>query len=146
MLSFPPGQLLASIILAVVLAFCCPGPRLLAPPFTLLGLVPIAAGIALNLAAAAALKCHATTIKPFAESSALVTDGVFGLTRNPIYLGMILILCGTALLLGAATPWAVCLGFAAQLHFRFVLAEEQMLAARFGEAWLDYAARVRRWV
>lgn len=46
-----------------------------------------------------------TTVKPFQESTALITDGVFRLSRNPMYLGFVLVLTGIATLLGSLTPW-----------------------------------------
>ncbi len=141
----PPVYFLAGIVVMIGLDLLLPGARILSFPWTMGGVVPVAAGAALALAAARALKRHQTTIKPFEVSASLVTGGVFGVSRNPIYLGMVLILVGVALLLGALTPFAVCAAFAVLLHYRFVRIEERMLAERFGSEWRRYAARVRRW-
>jgi len=142
----PPVYFLASLIVTIGLDMLLPGARILSFPWTMGGLIPLAAGAALDLAASRALKRHQTTIKPFEVSTSLVTEGVFGVSRNPIYLGMILILIGVALLLGALTPFVVCAAFAVLLHYRFVRIEERMLAERFGPEWRRYTACVRRWV
>ena len=97
----PPTYFLASLALMAALAFAVPVAPLLAWPWRAAGVVPIAAGVWLNLAADRAFKERGTTVKPFERSSALVTGGAFRLTRNPMYLGMVLILIGVALLLGA---------------------------------------------
>jgi protein-S-isoprenylcysteine O-methyltransferase Ste14 len=91
----------------IVLAVFAPGATLITWPWRWIGLLPIAAGIALNILADLALKRHQTTVKPFEPSTAIVTGGVFGLSRNPMYLGMALGLVDAACLLGALTPWLV---------------------------------------
>jgi protein-S-isoprenylcysteine O-methyltransferase Ste14 len=75
----------------------------------------------------------------------LVTSGPYALTRNPLYVGNILIACGLAVLIGADL-WTAALGLALFAHYgRVVRAEERMLAAVFGREYLDYCERVRRW-
>ena len=142
----PPVYLLASIGVMIALDILLPARRVLSFPWTLVGLAPLLAGAALNIAADRAFKRHATTVKPFAPSTSLVTEGVFKLSRNPMYLGMILILLGVTLLLGALTPFGVCVAFAFLMRYRFVRVEERMLAETFGAEWQRYSARVRRWV
>jgi hypothetical protein len=97
----PPTYFLASIIVMVGLDILLPGARVLSFPLTLAGLAPMIVGGALNVAADRAFKRNKTTVKPFEVSTSLVTEGVFRVSRNPMYLGMILILLGIALLLGA---------------------------------------------
>ena len=63
-----------------------------------------------------------------------------------MYRGMILILIGAAMLLGALSPIFVVAGFAAILATRFIPAEERMLAETFGDAWAAYRTRTRRWI
>ncbi len=142
----PPHYFLGAILLAVVLHFLLPVREILTYPWRLLGLAPLVVGIVLNLLADKAFKKHDTTVKPFEESSALVTDGVFRITRSPMYLGMILILIGVAMLLGSAAPFAVVLLLAALLDRGFVTPEEQKLEDTFGERFRQYRRRVRRWI
>ena len=142
----PPVYLLASIVVMLGLHELLPVARVLWFPWTLAGIVPAVAGVALTLAGAFAFRRHRTPVKPFQVPTSLVQEGVFGFSRNPIYLGLILLLVGFALLLGSLTPFAVCVAFAVLLHYRFVITEERMLAERFGADWQDYSARVRRWL
>ena len=142
----PPHYFLGAILLAVILHFLLPVPGLVTFPWRLLGLAPLVIGIVLNLLADQSFKKHNTTVKPFEDSSALVTDGVFKITRNPMYLGIILILFGVAMLLGSAAPFAVVLLLAALLDRVFIAPEEQKLEDTFGERFQHYRRRVRRWI
>jgi protein-S-isoprenylcysteine O-methyltransferase Ste14 len=144
--ALPPYYFLGAILLAVILHFSLPVRQTLSFPWRLLGLAPLVIGLVLNLLADQAFKKHGTTVKPFEESSTLVTDGVFRITRNPMYLGMILILFGVAMLLGSATPFAVVLLLAALLDRVFIAPEEQKLEHTFGEQFREYRRRVRRWI
>lgn len=69
-------------------------------PLSLVGLVPIALGAFLNVVADRQFKRHETTVKPFEDSSALITVFPFSISRNPMYLGLTLVLLGVALLFG----------------------------------------------
>jgi protein-S-isoprenylcysteine O-methyltransferase Ste14 len=104
------------------------------------------AGFALEAAAGAALGRKATPVKPFTPPTALVSDGVFGWTRNPLYVGMLVLLPGLALAL--SLDWGVVL--VPVLWFcldRFVVPhEEAALRHAFPAAFDAYAARVPRWI
>lgn len=109
------------------------------------GMVPAVAGCAVAVWAAVEMRRHRTTIHPYHAASALVVSGPFGVSRNPIYLGMVLILLGLALSLGSLTPFLGVPVFMLLLG-RFVIAgEESRLMAAFGEDFLGYTKRVRRW-
>ena len=142
----PPVYLFVSIVLMVVLHFLLPLTEVIIYPWILLGFVPLLLGVILNLIADKAFKLANTTVKPFEESTTLITTGVFGITRHPMYLGMILILGGIAILMGTLTPFFVILLFAAVVDQIFVKIEERMLAEKFGQYWLDYRSKVRRWL
>src|SRR5208283_5032436 len=131
----PPTYFLASLVLIATLAYALPIADVVAWPWRAIGIVPIAAGVWFNLAADRAFKARGTTVKPFERSSALATDGVFRLSRDPMYLGMVLILVGASLLLGALSPFLVAAGFAAMLATRFIPVEERMMAETFGDGW-----------
>lgn len=142
----PPIYFFGAIVLAVILHFLLPLHQLLAFPWRLLGLVPPVVGIVLMSLAHRELKQHDTTVMPFEEPNALVTGGVFGLTRNPMYLGIMLILLGIVMLLGSATPFAV-VPIAGVLFDRlFISPEERMLERTFGDQFREYRKRVRRWI
>ena len=71
--------------------------------------------------------------------------GLYRLSRNPIYAGIFLSMIGSCVLVPAWFNFAST-AIAMVLHHRIVLAEEQFLAARFGQAWHDYRGRVRRYI
>jgi protein-S-isoprenylcysteine O-methyltransferase Ste14 len=87
-----------------------------------------------------------TTIKPFQESSALITSGPFRLSRNPMYVSMTSVLLGVALLLGSLSPFLVLPLLMVLIQRRFIVPEESMLAATFGDAYAAYVRGVRRWL
>ena len=142
----PPTYLLVAIVLMLALHFLLPVYKIVPTPWNLLGILPLACGIALNLIADKAFHQVQTTVKPFEESTALITTGVFRITRNPMYLGYLLILLGVALIVRSVIPYAVILVFAVLMDRVFIRVEEQMLEKQFGQDWLEYAQEVRRWV
>ena len=87
-----------------------------------------------------------TTIKPFQESSFLLQRGMYRYSRNPIYLGMVVVLLGISIVLGSVTPFFLIPFFVWLIQIRFIIKEEQMLENTFGEPYLQYKARVRRWL
>ena len=146
MLSLPPIHVLL-LIAGVKAAFLTElGPKLLDRPAVLVGLVPLAVGIWLLVSARHAFARARTTVMTFDPPTRLVTSGPFSFTRNPMYLGFLLVLLGAALLAGYAV------GFLAPLIF-FVLAqawyipfEERAAAAAFGGDYDRYRAATRRWL
>jgi protein-S-isoprenylcysteine O-methyltransferase Ste14 len=75
----------------------------------------------------------------------LVTSGPFALCRNPMYLGHLIFLAGLALSLRSWLGAALALGTAVWLQFR-VRRDERRLAQRFGEPYMQYCSRVKRWI
>lgn len=141
----PPSYLFFSILLMVGLNFVLPLVKGIDYPWSLLGCVPLLTGIVLNLIADRAFKRAGTTVKPFEESSVLITSGVFRISRHPMYLGMVLIILGIAMVMGTLTPFFVIPVFVLLIQNRFIAVEERMLEARFGSKWLDYKMCVRQW-
>ena len=142
----PPTYLLAAIVAIGVMHVALPIWRFIPHPWSYLGLLLLVAGLALNGIADAAFKRAGTTVKPFDEPAALVTTGAFRVSRNPMYLGFVLILGGIALLLGSFSPWVVVAVFAVAMDRLFIRHEERALEQRFGAAWSEYRAKVRRWL
>lgn len=142
----PPAYLLIAMTAMGLLSIGCSAPRHLVFPFNLVGLVPLAVGIAANLAADRTFKRRGAPVKPAAAAERLVTDGIFSVSRNPMYAGAVLILVGLALLVGTLPALLVPLVFAVWIDRVFIRFEEDKLADAFGAAWKDYASRVRRWL
>jgi protein-S-isoprenylcysteine O-methyltransferase Ste14 len=128
------------------LHFLFPVKKIMVFPSNFLGAIPLAMGIVFNLIADRALKKHKTTVKPFEKSTVLITNGAFRVSRHPMYLGFVLILTGIAIFMGSLTPYLVIVAFAVLMDAVFIRTEETMLEETFGEAWLDYKGRVRRWI
>jgi len=144
--TLPPTFFLGAVVLTLILHFTLPLAQLIQYPWRLLGFVSLVAGIVLNLVADQAFRRHKTTVKPFEKSTALVTGGIFGLTRNPMYLGMELILLGGAIALGSLTPFLAVVGMGVLFDRIFIIPEEIMLEEIFGQAFRDYCRRVRKWI
>jgi len=104
------------------------------------------AGLALSISADQTFHQAETTINPFDLPTALVTSGLYRFTRNPMYLGFILILAGVAILMGSLTPFLVIPAFWLLLDRLFINLEEQNLAVKFVVRWDMYKSRTRRWL
>jgi protein-S-isoprenylcysteine O-methyltransferase Ste14 len=142
----PPTYLLLSIVAMIALHFLLPCQRVVPFPRTLFGIVPFLIGVVLNLVADRAFKKHQTTVKPFEESTSLITSGVYAICRHPMYLGFVLLLLGIAVFMGSLTPFVVVPLFVILMEVVFIRLEERMMEAKFSEAWLAYKTTVRRWM
>lgn len=125
-------------------------PTLDAPSATRIGSAVVLAliGAAFDLAGLIVFLRAKTTINPLkpAKTSALVTAGVYRITRNPMYVGMLLMLIGWMVFLAA--PWAVVgpLFFWSYISRFQIAPEERVMSAKFGETYAAYQRRVRRWL
>ena len=142
----PPTGLLIAILLALGLHFVVPTALIVPGAWRLLGILPVILGVVISYAAEKQFHQAGTTVQPFKESSQLVTQGLYRFSRNPMYLGMALVLLGVALLLCSLISFLVVIIFAGWIHFQFIRYEEQMLAPQFGQDWLEYKESVRRWI
>ena len=89
-----------------------------------------------------------TTINPLdpSRASALVTGGIFRITRNPMYLSLLLLLVAYAVRLGSWVEWIGPVLFVAYVTRFQIVPEERILAVKFGEQFLVYKSRTRRWI
>jgi protein-S-isoprenylcysteine O-methyltransferase Ste14 len=86
------------------------------------------------------------TLAPWAPPEKLVTDGLYRVSRNPMYVAVSIILCGWAVAFGSPILWVYAVAMAVAFHFRVVRHEEPLLAETHGDAWLSYQARIPRWL
>jgi protein-S-isoprenylcysteine O-methyltransferase Ste14 len=142
----PITYLLIALIIMLIFHFVIPIITLIPLPWNLIGLIPLVFGILINIIADGALHKAGTTVKPFQDSSALITSSIYGISRPPMYLGFVLILIGVAILLGSLTPWVIIPIFAGLIEVVFIRVEERMLSEKFGLAWMEYIQKVRRWI
>lgn len=136
-----------------------PAPTVLTPPvgnltgdwpaaLRMLAVALALLGLAIDIAGVLSFRRARTTVNPLrpANSSALVTSGIYRHTRNPMYLGMATLLAAWATWLG--TPWALfgIVAFVAWITRFQIIPEERVLANLFGADFAAYRARVRRWI
>jgi protein-S-isoprenylcysteine O-methyltransferase Ste14 len=142
----PPIYALLALGAMATLHSYWPVRRFLTLPYSLVGGLWIALGLVLIGSAMGGFRRAGTPVIPFEPSTALVTSGIYRYTRNPMYLGLTMVLIGCALLfgsLGALLPIPV---FLLIIEFRFVRGEERFLEEIFGDTYLEYKRRVRRWL
>ncbi|MEO1035773.1 MAG: isoprenylcysteine carboxylmethyltransferase family protein [Pseudomonadota bacterium] len=115
---------------------------------TLLAAALALSGVAIDLAAIRAFRRAQTTVNPLRPDAAteLVTSGVFRVSRNPMYVGLVLILSGVALHMGSWFGPLLILGLVLYLTRFQIVPEERAMQALFGDAFDRYAAQVRRWL
>jgi protein-S-isoprenylcysteine O-methyltransferase Ste14 len=142
----PPVWFLASLVAMLLLERYAPVVAWHAPALRAAGGALIIAGLATSLSGALRFRRHGTPVKPFERSSVLVTDGPYRVTRNPMYLGLVVILLGVGLVLEALSPFAIVIAFIAVITRFFIVPEERMLEERFGDAYAAFRGRVRRWL
>jgi len=142
----PPAYLLACLLLAVGIGLALPSLRLVPSPYRYMGVLLIAVGIWLNLWADHLFRHKKTTVKPFEHPAALVEKGPFLFTRNPMYLGMIILLAGAAITVGSVLSLISPVLFFVIARFHFIPAEEKAMEETFGQKFLDYKSRIRRWL
>jgi protein-S-isoprenylcysteine O-methyltransferase Ste14 len=142
----PPLWMALGLGVAWVLATYLPLVRLFGPVWQAAGILLAVAGTGLILWSALWFWRKRTTIEPHHAPAALIVEGPYKISRNPIYLGMLAILTGAVVWLGALSAVPVPFAFAAILTHRFIEPEEAALRRHFGPAAQAYLARTRRWL
>ncbi len=87
-----------------------------------------------------------TNIEPWKPTTALVVDGIYGLTRNPVYVALVLIYIGIFFIFDAVWVLPPLIIVLLLIHFTVVLREERYLEDKFGKCYADYKQKVRRWI
>lgn len=142
----PPFYFFGFIALEIISHFALPIYSLEYEPYNYLGILIIALGLSLNLVSKRTVVNGKTTIIPFQEPSALVTKGLFQYSRNPMYLGMVLILFGEAITLGSISTFVFPVLFILIIKAKFIRHEETILEASFKDEFVSYKEHVRRWI
>jgi protein-S-isoprenylcysteine O-methyltransferase Ste14 len=143
---YPPVWLVFGLVSIFALNEFLPGPRFTGGLSQGIGGLIIVVGLALLVMAGGLFKQADTDLVPFKNVTALVTSGIYRITRNPMYLGMAAVLLGTAITVGALTALPIPAIFMVIIHFRFILPEEVMLEGLFPEDFPAYREKVRRWI
>lgn len=143
----PPVWLAAFAAVAWLQArYADAGLSLIHPVTMLLGGVLVGAGLLLIGLATIEFRKHGTSIIPHREPDALIQSGIFRRSRNPIYLGDLMILAGLCLRWDAVLSLVLVPVLAFVLEKRFILPEEKRLRRAFRAEFARYAQKTRRWV
>lgn len=91
---------------------------------------------------------NSTSVDPHqpSKASSLVTNGIYGISRNPMYVGLLLILIGYGFHLGNMLTLVMPLLFVVYMNRYQIMPEEKILAEKFGDKYLKYKTQVRRWL
>lgn len=145
-----PPVLLAAVSAGAmwILARAAEGLTVALPYGKVLATVLGAAGIGVAALGVTTFRRARTTVNPVKPdaASSLVTEGIYRYSRNPMYLGIVLVLLGWAAFLANAAALAVVPAFVAWMDAFQIAPEERALAAKFGAAFSGYREKVRRWI
>jgi protein-S-isoprenylcysteine O-methyltransferase Ste14 len=140
----PPVVLGIALLLVIVFHYYLKDFNFIPFPYNLSGIVVILTGFSILGKARVLFNKYKTTFT-FEDASFLINEGIFGKTRNPVYLGMCLFLLGVSIcsenLFSLLMPFILFL----LLEFYFIPMEEKMLEKIFGEKYLEYKKLVGRW-
>jgi protein-S-isoprenylcysteine O-methyltransferase Ste14 len=145
----PPFLFMGALALGAVLSLVIPlGPRLASPNglALMVGFTFVAIGFALAAVSVRSFRRAGTTVVPGEPSTALVVTGPYQVTRNPIYIGLVLMYFGLAVILTSLWVLLLLVPVLAILQRGVVEREEAYLERQFGEAYRKYQARVPRWL
>lgn len=142
----PTTWFLCFLALIILLNFLIGEKKVIPFPYNQFGWIPVILGIVLNLWTDNLFKKHQTTVKPYLKPSCFIIKGPFCISRNPMYLGMLFILAGTAILLKSVFLLLPSLLFVFVMDRFYIRKEELHLTEQVGEDFLKYKRNVRRWL
>lgn len=115
-------------------------------PVKIAAVVLIVGGLLIEMWAGGLFKEAGTNVVPWSPSTALVFEGPYRFSRNPMYIGFTLTYLGLALGLQSPAAMILLIPCLAVMTWGVILREERYLTAKFGQPYLDYKDRVRRWL
>ncbi len=142
----PPLIYLGFLALGLGLDWLWPYPLLPEAWRYILGGALIGLGIALALASFRHFRAAGTAVDPLKPSTAILTDGPYRISRNPIYIGLTAAYAGVGIAADAPWVWVLLLPTLVVMHYGVIAREERYLERKFGKEYLDYKAHVRRWL
>jgi len=136
---------LVLIVINILLHYIIPIKQIIYYPYLLLGVVLFILGWIPNMWVGIYFRKIGTSIPAGDLPKTLITSGLFKISRNPVYLGMIVTLFGEAIFLGSMITFIIPVIFFILIHTNIQF-EEKMLGRKFGKKYLEYKKKVRRWV
>ncbi len=134
------------LLAALGLHYLFPHTRVIPSRYRFLGIAILGTGIFLTGWAFRMFQKKGTTHNPYGTPTAVVATGPFRFSRNPMYLGVSLVLLGVAIFVGTVPLFLAPLAFFLTMNAVFIPREERTLERIFGQEYLDYKHRVRRWL
>jgi protein-S-isoprenylcysteine O-methyltransferase Ste14 len=141
----PPVYLATALVLMWMMNCYFPLYQYNHPPFAYAGIILVLFGIGMAGISAQMFRMAETGLEPFDEATTLVTRGFYRYTRNPMYLGMFMMLFGVAILFGNVGSLLPVPVFILIIRNNFVLGEERFMESVFGQTYIEYKCEVRRW-
>ena len=145
----PPLIALAAVVLGLALDWLLPAYVLTVLlsfwERVVIAVILIGAGAALAIPALRGFRSAGTHVEPWKASTVLMTGGIFGRLRNPMYVGLTLLLAGLSIFLASDWMLVMTIVFMPVIHFGVVKREERYLEAKFGDAYRAYKASVPRY-
>jgi protein-S-isoprenylcysteine O-methyltransferase Ste14 len=145
-LVWPPALYAGAFALGLVLDRLVPLGHLPALAARLLGTICLVVGVGVAHSGEKVMHRAGTNVRPDLPTTVLVTEGPFGRTRNPLYLGLTLMYAGLALLIPGTWPLILLVPVLLVMHWGVIAREERYLERKFGEPYRAYLGRVRRWL
>lgn len=145
-LLLPPFVMLFTIMIMILLNQYIPLVRFWETHACWIGIPMIILGLVIAQWHARLFKKLGTNLNTFRDPDILTTEGLFRFSRNPMYLGFLIILAGTWVVLGSAAPLLALLGFILLTNYWYIPIEERAMLGKFGENYLNYQSKVRRWL
>lgn len=142
----PPALVAGSVLLGFALQKVAPKAVLPKRVRRGLGLALTVSALAVAFSALRALREAHTPFDVREPTTAVVTTGIYAYTRNPLYLAMMMLYLGIGSLRNSRWHWLLALPTAVALQVAVIAREEAYLERKFGAEYLDYKARVRRWI
>jgi protein-S-isoprenylcysteine O-methyltransferase Ste14 len=142
----PPVVALLFIAIAYFLGRYIPLPFTVPPLLRIIGFAMTFIGFLLGIGAFIEFRKAHTTLDPHGSARQLVTSGVYRFTRNPIYLGFLLMVIGLPLISGLLWGFVVAPIFVLMMTRLVIEREENYLERKFGKSYASYTSRVRRWL
>jgi protein-S-isoprenylcysteine O-methyltransferase Ste14 len=145
-IAFPPALFAGTFALGLLLHFIFPIPFLPRLIAIASGVVVLVGAAVIAISAFRAMRRAQTAVNPSRPTTAIVSDGAFGFSRNPIYLSLTMLYVGIALLFNALWVLLLLLPLVVVVQNGVIKREEHYLEQKFGDEYLRYKASVRRWV
>lgn len=142
----PPVLFVICIVIMVGLWWVFPIVQFVTFPTGLIGLLPFVAGLGIAKRGSDIFEKTGTNIETFDDPDILVTDGLYRISRNPMYLGFLIALLGVAVMLGNLSSILVVIGFFVVTDRWYIKFEEEAMAKRFGDRYAEYKAQTKRWL